>query len=141
MNFQLSATKRSYIHFLATALVATGALTLLGLYFQLKIIDLNISLLYQGVVTYATGAMIAIFIAIFHSDDSRILLLRRHQHAKTIYSTIVTDLIVLVASGLFILSPNIALSQQINTIVLATMITFAASLTQMILKLIKIILH
>ena len=66
------------------------------------IIMLNQEQFYQAAVTFTTGAMIAIFVAVFYSDAKRIKVIRELPGATTIYLVVLFDLIIITLAGLFL---------------------------------------
>lgn len=138
MSWSRQVAKGLVIHLLME-LVITGVLTAVLLPFRAQIVTLNVELIYQGVVTYATGAMIAIFLAVFHSDNAGMRLLRNHPHSRTIYYIIMNDLLFVVASGA-IAASQMPHTKTLSLISLAIMVVFTIGLTRMILKLVRIIL-
>jgi hypothetical protein len=63
---------------------------------------LNQEQFYQAAVTFTTGAMIAIFVAVFYSDAKRMKVLRELPGALTIYMVVLFDLMVITFTGLFL---------------------------------------
>ncbi|HSE61765.1 MAG TPA: hypothetical protein VLA88_05740 [Candidatus Saccharimonadales bacterium] len=101
---------------------------------------MNTSLLYQGLVTYATGAMVALFLSIFNLDTVRARALRANVHARTFFYILLSDLLIIALAGVLLVPLTEAPGKAMNLIGLVVMLTFSVSLTRMIAKLIRIIL-
>lgn len=53
-----------------------------------------------ALVTFSTGAMVSIFLAVFHSSNEKLSMLREKYHAKTLYLLVVVcNALIVVLSG------------------------------------------
>jgi hypothetical protein len=82
-------------------------------------LKLNADNYYTGVVTLSTGAMVAIFLAVFYSDAARIQYIRQQVGAFQLFFIVLVDLVVAVATGLLI---DVNRSANMTAIVILTVI-------------------
>lgn len=135
-----SAVAKSYALNLAPNIICTGVLAYLGNRYAAGLLHgLDAASLYAGISTFTTGAMIAIFLAAFFSNDTRMRLLRESQHSLTIFYIVLTDLLVIIGSGAFV-NTIITHASILRIVALITMIVFAVSLTIMVIRLINLLL-
>jgi len=77
---------------------------------------------YQAAVTFTTGALISVFLAVFASPAKHIERLRELSGTTTIYFVAILDLVIIVLSGLGLNNSISLLSMSILFIVAALMI-------------------
>jgi hypothetical protein len=131
---------KSYFIRLLLNIVATGILCYLGhLYAENLLYNLDIGTLYAGIATFTTGAMITIFLAAFFSENVRMNLLRNSRHSHTIFYMILTDLLAIIGSGIFI-NTTVAHAHFLRMMALIIMIIFTLNLTAMVLRLVNLLL-
>lgn len=67
-----------------------------------KGLELNFSEFYQSIVTFTTGAMIAVFLGVFFSEADRMKYIREHKGSFTLFIAIILNLLVIVGLGLIV---------------------------------------
>lgn len=100
------AFKQTYLygigmHLLSGAFVS-ALLWWLSKFVNYSLGEINFNLFYQAAITFTTGAMIAILLAVFYSDNVRIRVAREHRAAFTFFAVIIAEMVTMVFSGLFI---------------------------------------
>lgn len=113
----------------------TAALSLVASHHAGYLQKLNASSYYQALVTFVTGSMIAIFLAVFYSDSIRAKFIQKHKAALTLYMVILLELIALVTCGLFVRDSHTApLCIVLITLVMLDITSLVARLIAIALK-------
>jgi hypothetical protein len=133
VNFKKRLTYGLLKHFLGFAIFVI-VFGVIAAHHQKEINHLSISAYYQALITFITGSMIAIFLAVFYSDSIKIKYARHHRGALTLYILILLELIILVVSGLFVRDGSTA------PLVLVIMTTVMLDVTYIIARLISLAL-
>lgn len=132
----ISRAKKLALNFGFPAL-ATFILSAVLLPWRSVVHDMNLELFYSGVITFATGAMIALFIAVFYSDHKKVKFFTELNQAKTLCYVIIANLIIIVFSGAFI-ATNLPHHIAIDLIAGVAMVAYTADLTRWVIRLIMI---
>lgn len=140
MSLSIQDRKRLKAIFLHVILwsVFASLVALIALPYRDTISAYNIALLYQGLVTYVTGAMIALFLAVFNSNSAGAQALRQTIHARSLYYMLLFDLLMVVGSGVVIIPTNQVWGSFLSMIAFIIMTVFSLSATRLVGKLIKI---